>query len=61
MTGKGLGRALLIKALAWLRDNYPEIKSVIAEIIPENISSIRLFESVGFYKTQSTFRLEVGI
>jgi RimJ/RimL family protein N-acetyltransferase len=59
MTGKGLGRALLIKALAWLRDNYPEIKSVIAEILPENIPSIRMFESVGFYKTHSAFRLEL--
>jgi UDP-2,4-diacetamido-2,4,6-trideoxy-beta-L-altropyranose hydrolase len=61
MTGKGLGRKLLIKGLAWVRGNYPEIKSVIAEIIPENIPSIRLFESVGFYKTHSTFRLELPL
>ena len=59
MTGKGLGRALLITGLAWLIDNYPELKSVLAEIVPENIPSIRLFESVGFYKTHSTFRLEL--
>ena len=59
MTGKGLGRVLLIKALAWLRDNYPEIKSVIAEILPENIPSISMFESVGFYKTHNAFRLEL--
>ncbi len=59
MTGKGLGRALLIKGLAWVRDNYPEIKSVIAEIIPENIPSIRLFKSLGFSKIHSAFRLEL--
>jgi RimJ/RimL family protein N-acetyltransferase len=59
VTGRGLGRKLLIKGLAWVRDNYPEIKSVIAEIIPQNIPSIRLFESLGFYKTHSTLRLDL--
>jgi RimJ/RimL family protein N-acetyltransferase len=61
MVGKGLGRPMLIKSLSWLKDNYPEFKTVVAEIIPENSASIRLFESVGFKEDYKVFRLELSI
>jgi len=61
MAGKRLGRPVLIKSLAWLKDNYPELKTVVAEIIPENVASIRLFESVGFKEAYKVFRMELSI
>jgi UDP-2,4-diacetamido-2,4,6-trideoxy-beta-L-altropyranose hydrolase len=59
IVGNGLGRMLLIKGIAWLKDNYPKLKVVLAEILSENISSIKLFQSVGFYETQRSFRMEL--
>lgn len=60
MVGQGLGRELLIKGIAWLRDNYPKLEIVLAEIMSENITSIRLFESIGFYELNKTYKLELG-
>jgi UDP-2,4-diacetamido-2,4,6-trideoxy-beta-L-altropyranose hydrolase len=60
MAGKRLGRPMLIKSLTWLKDNYPEFKTVAAEIIPENVASTRLFESVGFKEAYKVFRLELS-
>ena len=58
--GRGLGRRLLIKGISWLKDNYPELKTVSAKIVSENTASIKLFQSVGFYETNRSFRLELS-
>jgi UDP-2,4-diacetamido-2,4,6-trideoxy-beta-L-altropyranose hydrolase len=46
--GFGLGASLLIAAGAWLQSHVPEVKKIIAEILPSNKASIELFGSCGY-------------
>lgn len=48
LTGQGFGRALLRQGLDWLRSHRPEINVVLAEVVPENIASLKVFQSAGF-------------
>lgn len=48
MTGLGIGKKLLKVSRDWLLQNHPEIDTVIAEVIPGNISSLNAFRAVGF-------------
>jgi RimJ/RimL family protein N-acetyltransferase len=49
--GSRLGGAVLRGALRTLEQMRPGIRDVIAVVRPENIASVRLFESVGFTRT----------
>ena len=60
-TGKGFGRELLISGITWLCKYYPNIKSVVAEISPENLASIRMFKSTGFQESYAVFRLDLPV
>jgi len=46
--GQGVGSQLIRCGSSWLRENRPEIRVVNAEIFPENIASVRAFESAGY-------------
>ncbi len=59
MTGKGMGRTLLLAGLNWLRKNHPETNSVSAEILPENIASVRVFQAAGFSEHYRVLVLKV--
>jgi len=59
MVGKSFGKGLLIKGIAWLKENYPELKILLAEIMHENVISMKLFKSVGFYEKNGIFKLEL--
>lgn len=48
MTGLGLGKKFLQVSRYWLIRNHPEIKTIIAEIFPDNVSSLNAFRAVGF-------------
>lgn len=48
MTGLGLGEYLLRTGQHWLLQNHPEIDTVAAEIMPENIASRHAFLAAGF-------------
>jgi len=61
MTGKGLGRALLISGIHWLGKSHPNIKSVVADILPQNLASVGLFKSAGFQEGHTVFRMELAI
>lgn len=50
LTGQGKGRELLQIGLDWLRENHPNIEAVVAEVIPENSASLRMFLSADFHE-----------
>lgn len=54
--GQGVGTELIRRGSSWLRENYPEVKIVNAEIFPENIASLRAFESAGYKMHHTIFR-----
>jgi putative acetyltransferase len=45
--GQGVGRALMARALSWVRAN-PSIERVELEVVSENAPAIHLYESFGF-------------
>ena len=46
--GKKLGKKIINKAIDFIKTYYPLVKTIIAEIKPNNIPSIKLFESCNF-------------
>lgn len=48
MTGRGVGKSLLRAGQDWLLQKHPEIDNVIAEVMPNNIASLRAFLGAGF-------------
>lgn len=60
--GKGLGQYLITAGNAWVRANRPEIRRVVAEIKPENRSSVHAFRNAGFQERHlvSVYRLRDG-
>ena len=48
ITGLGVGKRLLKVSRDWLLRNHPEIETVIAEILLDNVSSLKAFRAVGF-------------
>lgn len=55
MTGQGLGRALMIAGMAWLRQNHPGTQTVSAEILAANEASRKMFQSAGFVEQHAVF------
>jgi UDP-2,4-diacetamido-2,4,6-trideoxy-beta-L-altropyranose hydrolase len=48
MVGLGLGSALLASAINWLFKNYSDVKVILAEVVSQNLQSIKMFKSLGF-------------
>jgi UDP-2,4-diacetamido-2,4,6-trideoxy-beta-L-altropyranose hydrolase len=48
--GQGFGALLLVAGSEWLREHYPFIQQVVAEIFLDNAASIKAFEKAGYQK-----------
>src|SRR5262249_31318558 len=48
LTGLGLGHAILRAGEAWLRTARPAIRTIRAEILSDNVASVRSFEAAGY-------------
>jgi UDP-2,4-diacetamido-2,4,6-trideoxy-beta-L-altropyranose hydrolase len=52
--GQGIGSYLIQCGSEWMRKHYPSIRRIVAEVVQENIASIRAFESAGFTEHHRT-------
>lgn len=59
MSGHGLGSQLIRLGSEWIRDNFQQIVVINAEILRQNIASLRAFESAGYVEHRSVFRLSL--
>jgi len=59
MQGNGYGSALLLAGEQWLIQRHKKIKNIIAEILPDNIASQKLFELSGYIS--NTIRYQKSI
>lgn len=50
--GRGLGTHVIRAGNDWIKVNHPEIRRIIAEIRPENISSVHAFAKAGFRESR---------
>jgi len=55
-SGRGLGAALLSAGETWLSLTYPDTNKVIAEVLPENKASMKLFEAYGYRQDKVQFK-----
>lgn len=53
--GMGYGKQLLLKGDEWVHDNYPDITAIEAEVIAENIPSVKLFLTAGYERHHSVY------
>jgi UDP-2,4-diacetamido-2,4,6-trideoxy-beta-L-altropyranose hydrolase len=54
--GHGTGTHLIRSGSSWLRKNYPQIRSIKAEVMPTNISSRKAFINAGYEENVITFK-----
>lgn len=54
--GQGVGSQLIYCGSTWIRENYPQLRVVNAEIFRENIASLRAFESAGYKEHHLIFQ-----
>lgn len=57
--GKGFGRKILQMIVAEVKENYPEIKRMVAKVKPENVASNKLFVSEGYEEKYSCYTMEI--
>jgi UDP-2,4-diacetamido-2,4,6-trideoxy-beta-L-altropyranose hydrolase len=57
--GEGWGKPMLCAGIDWLR-THTTVRNLLAEGLPQNISSWRMFESAGFKLQGETFTLALG-
>ena len=53
--GQGIGSELIRSGSRWLRQQYPRIATVKAEIFRENVASLRAFEAAGYNEHHLVF------
>lgn len=53
--GSGLGADLLLAGDDWVRQNSPETRKIIAEVLPGNAASEELFQSCGYWRGDAMF------
>ena len=53
------GRGLIRQATDWFKENYPNYKRVIAEVLPNNHMSSKAFDAVGYRLIKKTFIVEM--
>jgi len=47
--GKGLGTALLNAGTQWVKEEFPFLQRIRADVLPENQASVKTFERAGFH------------
>lgn len=55
--GHGVGSQLIRCGSEWIRENYPQIVSINAEVFRQNVASRRAFESAGYLEHHRILRL----
>ena len=55
---RGWGGCLLEQAENWLRQHYPEVVKLYAQVLPNNEPSKKLFDRLNYNMTASTPQLE---
>jgi RimJ/RimL family protein N-acetyltransferase len=58
-SGRGLGTELLRRGAAWARNSLPSVTRLAAQILPENVGSIRAFTKAGFIQTGGRYELTI--
>lgn len=58
--GHGVGTRVLRAGSAWLGAHRPELRHVLAEILEDNVASIRAFEKAGYERWSRRYRLNLG-
>lgn len=61
LAGRGWGKRLLLAGENWLRDHYPGISRVEAEISASNRPSLKAFESAGYRPERMVYRKEIAV
>ncbi len=51
--GQGLGAPLLVVGHAWLLSHRPAVRQLNAQIVPENMASVKVFEKAGYQAVSS--------
>jgi RimJ/RimL family protein N-acetyltransferase len=61
--GRGYGPAILRAGTDWLRQHHPEVKQIMAEVLPENAPSHRAFAEAGYLRERNGYvqRLASGV
>jgi len=54
--GQAVGSNLIRCGSHWIRENYPHIRVINAEIFSENVASLRAFESAGYKEHHLIFQ-----
>jgi RimJ/RimL family protein N-acetyltransferase len=57
--GSGTGVELLVAAEAWLADQRPAVRTVMAEVLHDNQASHRMFESGGYTRRKTLYTKEL--
>lgn len=53
---KGHGRALIDAGEVWLTKNCPQVRFIVADVLPENKASMKLFESSSYQLSNMSYR-----
>lgn len=54
--GQGVGSQLIHRGSQWIKENFPNIKTINAEIFKENVASLRAFESAGYKEHHAIYK-----
>lgn len=58
--GQGHGTALLTAGVDWLRSRYPNVRSIVAEVLAENVASAQAFRAAGYRESHQSFRFDLS-
>jgi RimJ/RimL family protein N-acetyltransferase len=63
LAGRGLGTSMLLAGSTWLREEWPKMDFIEAQILPENSGSFRAFAAAGYVRWGQKFRrsLKTGV
>ncbi len=56
LSGQGIGTKLLMAGIEWVKQ-HTKVKSIKAEIIPDNIGSLRAFTKAGFEESHRVYKV----
>lgn len=59
--GMGYGKMLCQLLIDKVREEYPQIKNLIAQVKPQNVASLYCFQKCGFIKSFEQYELEIDM
>lgn len=60
LSGMRIGTHLLKMGSSWIKENYPDVRKIIAEILPQNIPSIKAFQKAGFKEDNIVYAFDLN-